>query len=199
YEQENDLQAKRRCDVQIQECNKALKRIESGLPPKSSSHSHAKWPSLRLIQHVYDFGHASLVGKFVLEDKPITAVEINQVLIDGKPYELLAVQEDVHAITIPPGHQLFWLKIAGQSMNQASPTPIHEGDYVLIDHNRLPSNGDIVFAQINHPPTPAERAGIIKRLKGSSLYSESDLSIPPIPLTRVTIKGIVIAIAKPVV
>lgn len=197
YDQESNLAAKSRCDFQIAECRQALHRIENGIPPKSKPvPPSVKWPSLRLIYRVYDFGHASLVGKFVLDDEPITDVEISQVVIENKPHQLFSTQMGTPQITISPDQKLFWLKVAGQSMNRASPTPIEENDYILVDHERLPEQGDIVFAQFKNPPTPDERAGIIKRLKGTSLHSESTQSLPEIPLFWVSIKGVVIAVAK---
>lgn len=82
-------------------------------------------------------------------------------------------------------------------MNISEPTAIEPGDYVLTDTNRQANIGDIVFASLRNPPTPAGRAGVIKRLAGKELRSESTEKIEPIPIAEAKVSGVVIAIAKP--
>jgi hypothetical protein len=82
-------------------------------------------------------------------------------------------------------------------MNAATPIPIMEGDYVLVDMNLSPSLQDIVVAMVLDPTSIEERAGIVKRLTNRGLVSVSTEKNKEYAFEEVDIKGVVIAVAKP--
>lgn len=205
YESENNFKRKADCERQIHECEKNITKIQKGSSSKSTgSQSFGKhgrrqpWPAARINFHVYDFGHASRVGKYVLDDEPISEIEIEEIVISGEPHKLYCAQEGNYEIILTAEGNYRWFCVAGESMNQAEPTAIQPNDYVLADINRNANIGDIVIANLRNPPTPAERAGVIKRLSEDALESESSENIESIPIAEVKISGVVIAIAKPI-
>lgn len=206
YESGNDFKREADCERQIHECKKAIEKIRKESSRKGTeAQSIGKygpkqpWPAARLNFSVYDFGHASRVGKYVLDDEPISEIEIEEIVIGGEPHKLYCAQEGNYEITLTVGGNYRWFCVAGESMNQAEPTAIQPNDYVLADINRNANIGDIVIANLRNPPTPAERAGIIKRFEKEFLKSESSEDIPRIPITEIEkISGVVIAVAKPI-
>jgi hypothetical protein len=205
YEMESDFTSKNTCQCQIKECEEALKKIENNISSSSPETSHQTyqtknlfWPTARIIFGVYDIAHASLVGKYVMDDDLISQIAIEELLIDGKLHKLFSAQTGNFEFTLASGTDYRWLRVSGESMNQATPTAINPDDYVLADLSHSVNNGDIVIASLLNPPTPEERAGVIKRFGGKELRSESKELIDPIPIAEVEIRGVVLAIAKPV-
>jgi hypothetical protein len=150
----------------------------------------------QLIYRVYDIAHASRTGQFVFDDSTINEVIIDTIVIDNLQYSINNVRAG-NQIVLSSGDYR-WLKVAGNSMNRAQPVPITPDDYILVDLDQHPEFGDIVVANLRHSPTPAERAGVVKRFCKEELRSESTESITPIPFTHVDIRGVVIAVAKPI-
>ena len=155
------------------------------------------WPIAQITSGVNDFGHASRVGKYVFDDEQISEMAINEIAFDGINHNLYNLREGTQISTRSSGDYR-WLRVAGNSMNLAEPVPIEPGDYILADLSLSPQIGDIVVANLNNPPTPAERAGVVKRYNNDGVKSESTESIDPIPLAKVNIRGVVLAVAKPV-
>ena len=95
-----------------------------------------------------------------------------------------------------------WLYVVGDSINQASPHPLIEGDCVLVvetDSSGLkPKTNDIVVAALLDPAMSVDRAGVVKKYTRAGLCSVSTQSYPSIPLKKAKVKGIVVAVAKPV-
>lgn len=106
--------------------------------------------------------------------------------------------EGAPIIFTPKTHQ--WFKIDGDSMNQATPIPIEDKDYVLaidlILSSWSPKTGDIVIAGLSSSNTE-ERSGVVKKYTPNGLKSISSYEYSGISLDRVTIRGVVIAVAKP--
>jgi hypothetical protein len=63
------------------------------------------------------------------------------------------------------GQRYGWLKVAGNSMNNANPIPIESGDYVLFIENRNPEDKKIVIASL---PDSLEICLVVKRLVKTS-------------------------------
>lgn len=205
YYSEDNFTDKKECDQHISECKSAIKRIEQDIAPSSAGaqtkNNEAKkqsWPTARIVYGVYDFAHASREGVYVMNDDLINQIGIDELIFDGKIHKIHSAQKGNYEITLTPGKDYRWLRVAGESMNQAGPTSILPDDYVLADINRNANVGDIVIASLQNPPTPAERAGVIKRFGGNELRSESNEKIESIPIAEAKIRGVVIAIAKPV-
>ena len=201
YNAESNFGKEAQCDLYVKKIMKTresfeAKEISTILHPPIAKVLSSLWKRARLIFGVYDIGHASYVGKFVFEDTVLGAVEVEQVVIAGKTYNLHNYRGGTE-IAITSGGDYRWLKVAGISMNKAKPIPIEPDDYVLADLKLAHQPRDIVIANLHNPPTPEERAGVIKRFTLKGLKSESISDIPNIPLSAVDICGVVIAIAKP--
>jgi hypothetical protein len=204
YEAENDFQSKAECEKQIHECVEAIKGIDlnssssnSGNQTQAQKAKKQTWPTAWIRFGIHDFGQASQHGKYVMDDEQISEMTIGEVTINEVVHKLFSAQTGNSAITFIPGRDYRWLRVKGDSMNRATPTTIEPDDYILAELNRNVNVGDIVVASLLNPPTPAERAGLIKRNGGSELRSESEKDIEPIPISEVEIRGVVLAIAKP--
>jgi tetratricopeptide (TPR) repeat protein len=176
YETESDFDSGHTCRCQIKECEDALNAIEQNIASSSSQPSNQTnqpskplWPAASIIFGVRDFAHASRFGKYVMDDDLISEVEIEELVIGGELHHLFAAQTGNHTLTLTKETDYRWLRVAGESMNQAKPTAINPEDYVLADLSRSVNNGDIVIASFRNPPTPEERAGVIKRFGGKDL------------------------------
>jgi hypothetical protein len=205
YEAESKFALKKRSESYIQNIAYTLQLLDGGQtspppPPRAPSvvtvvSDVLKKFLARLTYGVYDVGHASRVGKFVLDDSIISKVEIDRVIIENDPYRIYNCRGGAE-VKITSNGDFRWIKVAGQSMNQAKPVPIDPADYVLIDVNLPREFGQIVFASLSKPPTPEERAGVIKRYSQSGYKSESTENIDSIPLEDAVVRGVVIAVAK---
>ncbi len=149
---------------------------------------------------IYDPVSAGEGGNFIFDSQPQGHASISQLFIDGKPFQIFSMRPAEPAILQPRIYR--WLYVIGDSMNRSTPYPLTEGDCILVmetDSSGLsPKADDIVVAALLEPSGPAERAGVVKRLTSGGLCSESSQAHPPIPLKKVKIKGIVLAVAKPV-
>jgi hypothetical protein len=191
-----------RSDYQkISESKGFINRIQDNIPPRKGKTPEKKPPSsnissARIVYAVKDLGHASREGKFVWDDDYICDMTIDEVQFENIPHKIFNLRGGSQ-ISLVAGRDYRWLRIAGESMNCAKPIPFENGDYILADLHTKPQFGDIVVAKFRNPPTPAERAGAIKRYHERGLVSESTQAIAPIPFLEVDIRGVVIAIAKP--
>jgi hypothetical protein len=149
-----------------------------------------------MVYDVYDLVHAGRAGKFVFDNGPVGRATIDEISFDGVPHQLFNLREGTQ-IRLEAMKDYRWLRVDGYSMNQSHPVPLNHNDYVLVCTNLEPKLGNIVVAALRNPPTHAEGAGVIKRLKENALYSESNQNYDPIPLEKVFIRGVVIAVAKP--
>jgi hypothetical protein len=198
---EGNYDKKAKYQKSLQEITAALNSLAtkqtnpSSDPGKKTGTPHP-WKKASLFFGVQDIAHASHTGKFVFEDASVSAVEVAHVVISGKPHNIYSCRGGT-IIKITSNGDYRWLKVAGLSMNLASPVTIEPEDYVLADLKLAYQPGDIVVANLHDPPTPQERAGVIKRYTPTGLKSESTTSIPLIPLVNADVRGVVIAIAKP--
>ena len=138
-------------------------------------------------------------GEIAYESAPLGDVIIETVIIAGKVYQIHSLRERPEVVLRPAIYR--WLQVQGDSMENAQPVPILEGDCVLSidipggDYN--PRYGDIVIAA-RRTIAGSEGAALIKRFTPDGLCSESHTTYPTIPLRYVSIRGLAIAIAKPV-
>jgi Peptidase S24-like len=203
YEDESNYEKKAQCEEDIRKIQQTLKPLETikalkGLqsPVASVITSFIERFRAYLTYRFYDIGHASLVGKFVFDDAVSGKIEIDRLIIEAKAYLVYNCRSGTE-INLISGGDYRWVKVEGESMNRANPVPIEPNDYVLVDVNVTPTYGQIVFASLVNPPTPAQRAGVIKRYSKNGYKSESSMTpIEPIPLADAAIKGVVIAVAK---
>jgi hypothetical protein len=200
---ENEYDKKNACEAQLGQCKQQLQEIEAALlQAESWPDASPKKPSkvrrrpAQIVYGVFDMVHAGIKGVFVMDDSEISEMAIEEILFDGKKHRVFNLREGRQIKVVPSGRYA-WLRVAGNSMNAAKPVPVEPNDYVLVDFNLQPQNGNLVFAALNDAPTPKERAGVIKRLASDGLYSESSENYGPIPLTKAKLQGVVLAVAKP--
>jgi hypothetical protein len=187
-------------------CIKKARQIptQSKKPQQPSNRTSPKfhqanpaWSPARIIYSVRDFGHANHDPEFDMGDDQISEMSIDAISFDGISHTVYNLRRGAgNQIKLNSSGKYRWLKVAGNSMNRAVPIPLEPGDYVLADLDQEPQIGNIIIANLHNPPTPAERAGVIKRYIRRGLKSESIEPIDPIPLTDADIRGVVIAVAK---
>ena len=175
---------------------KTAKKTDIHVLPKISKANQA-WSPARIIYSVRDFGHANQNPEYDMNEDQISEMSIDAISFDGVGHTVYNLRRGAgNQIKLTSSGNYRWLKVAGNSMNHASPVPIEPGDYALADLDQEPQIGNIVIANLHNPPTPVERAGVIKRYTRKGLNSESIESIDPIPLDEADIRGVVIAVAK---
>ncbi|HDN80566.1 MAG TPA: S24 family peptidase [Chloroflexi bacterium] len=140
----------------------------------------------------------------------------DEVILENKRLTVSSLIPGTHQVKITRGFEYFIARVKGNSMNRASPTPINDGDYVIIkvahfregaegeirDPTQLGiADGDIVAVKLSESP---DEYGILKRFEKrldsefGVLVSESTDSYPEIefdPSTMVII-GKAIAVLK---
>ena len=77
----------------------------------------------------------------------IGQVTIPQVLINSEPHFVKNLRGG-HVVSLASIEKHVVIKITGDSMNAAQPTPIEDGDYVLLRRQNTAQAGDIVVAKI---------------------------------------------------
>jgi repressor LexA len=100
---------------------------------------------------------------------------------------------------------LFVIKAVGESMNRATvqgEDNIEDGDYVIVDSNKQPQNGDYVLSVIDGAANIKKFVKDEKR-REIRLISESTLNIPPIILheddliaSNYTVNGVIARVIK---
>jgi hypothetical protein len=143
--------------------------------------------------------HAGLDGEIAYESTPLGEVIIKTVIIGGRDHQIYSLRDSPELVLRPAVYR--WLQVCGDSMENASPVSIREGDCVLvIDVPRgdyRPRYKDIVVIATKDVDVGFEGAALIKRFTSEGLCSESDTPYAPIPLKDVSIRGLAIAVAKP--
>jgi hypothetical protein len=74
-------------------------------------------------------------------------VEIERVLKDDHPHYIVSLTES-RIVNLMGDKRKYFLQVNGDSMNNARPTPINDGDYVLIISQSDADDNDIVAAEI---------------------------------------------------
>jgi tetratricopeptide (TPR) repeat protein len=185
-------------DARLNPEKKKAKPTPNLRPFRKPLQAKRPWPTAHIVYGVQDFGHATGKPAFGLSDDRVGEMSIDAISFNGESHTLYNPRTGAgDQIKLNSSGNYRWLKVAGNSMNQASPIPIEPGDYALADLDQAPQFGNIVIANLHNPPTPDERAGVIKRYASKGLKSESVEQIDPIPLEYADIRGVVIAIAKP--
>ncbi len=164
--------------------------------------STSLFPSSPMIVGVQSFVVAGQSGTFVFDSQREDDGGIEEITFAGIRHRIYNVRNAGMPIFLH-ARVYRWLRVTGNSMNQANPIPISNNDYVLVVDTQLSDvqaqYGDIVVASI-HSSTDLERAGVIKRYTPNGLRSETDSPTENIsyPLEKIDVRGIVIAVAKPI-
>jgi SOS-response transcriptional repressor LexA len=121
------------------------------------------------------------------------------VWIENREYRLeSATARRVITINPDPKVGYSFIRVEGDSMIEAVPNPIMNGDYVLVWITPVPDNERIVVATYRDPQT-GDVTGAVKLKRSDGLHSKnSTKNYPVVPLETVkSYVGEVIAIAKP--
>lgn len=182
--------------LKASQSNKQEPKNEMPIPvPVKSPSSNAG----TLIFPVFDPVCAGTTGHFIFDSEPQGQLSLGELTINEKPFRIYSLKNNEPVFLHPRIYR--WMLVTGDSMNQAHPYPLNEGDCLLIvetDSDGLsPRSGDIVVAALLDPSSSAERAGVVKRYSPAGLRSESSQAYPSIPFKKVKVKGIVLAVAKP--
>jgi tetratricopeptide (TPR) repeat protein len=160
----------------------------------------AVYPPRPVIFPIYDPVSAGKGGDFIFDSEPQGQASILELVIDEKPFRVYSMREKEPAILQPRIYR--WLYVVGDSMNLANPYPLLKGDCILVVETESsglsPKSNDIVVAALLDPAGSADRAGVVKKYTNEGLCSVSTMDYPVIPLKKARVKGIVVAVAKPV-
>jgi hypothetical protein len=201
FDSQGDYDKKKRIVGYLKKINGLLKsmgqKVAVNPKPPPRPVQPPSWSSARLTVGVHDIGHASKVGIFVMDDAIISKAEVENLKFDNISYNIYNLRGGVD-VKLNSANEYRWLKVAGVSMNRANPIPIEPGNFILVNLSIAPQIGDIIVARFKNPPTKEERAGAVKRYTVAGLASESRLAIPVISLDEIELRGVVIAVAKPI-
>lgn len=119
-----------------------------------------RWVSCQVSESIPAGGF----GPTGFDPNPLGFLEISQVLIEDEPYDVFSVRRpssrrNVADISSQNRYQTVY--VTGTSMNAAKPTPIMEGDFVLIESRPVVDDNEIVVAGI----VGQDERATIKRLK----------------------------------
>lgn len=134
----------------------------------------------------------------IVDDPDKERVAFEGLEIHGEFYSAYSLTDDFD-INIVPGKTYFLLKVTGDSMNNASPVNIEDGDYVLMIQQKTAETGDIVAAEINNMDHAATLKKYFKKEKQHILRPESKNSESQGHFTFTNdfvIRGIAIAVLK---
>ena len=130
-------------------------------PASSSSASSMdilKWLSIPVSDSVPAGGFGA-VG-YDLENTPLGVTEV---FIEDEPYSVHSLRGNAqrwNEIVINSTERYHTIRVTGNSMNNSKPTPIRNGDYILVRLQSHARDNDIVIANLNEP----DPLGTVKRL-----------------------------------
>ncbi len=103
-------------------------------------------------------------GPVGFDPNPSGHLEITEVLIDNEPYKVFSMKRislQRNTVNIMPSLEYKTVRVKGTSMNAAQPTPLNDGDYILVRLQNMAIDNDIVVAGIFEFDTSAT----VKRLR----------------------------------
>lgn len=95
-----------------------------------------------------------------LEKAPLGVTEV---FIEDEPYSVQSIRRNaqrMNSVVINPAERYHTVRVTGNSMNNATPIPIENGDYILVRVQNNAKDNDIVVANLNDPSP----LGTVKRL-----------------------------------
>ncbi len=126
-------------------------------------------------------------------------VTIDQVFINNEPHFVKNLRGG-HIISLASIEKHVVIKITGNSMNASEPTPIEDGDYVLLRRQNTAQAGDIVVAKILDPATRSALTTIKRFLVDGHPLLKAESTDPNYGKLdeEFKIDGLAIAVFKPV-
>ena len=142
---------------------------------------------------------------------PVDFMNTEKVRISDKDYYIVSLLRGSQIVNLLSERHFYLLRVTGNSMNQCSPEPIEDGDYVVMREQRTANNGDIVAAVIIDDQGENERRATLKRfaVQEGKIFLKPESDDPefqkPVYTNRifeqlddeVQIRGVAIAVLKP--
>jgi hypothetical protein len=126
--------------------------------PSASSMDILKWLSIPVSDSVPAGGFGA-VG----HDPEKAPLGVTEVFIEDEPYSVNSIRrnaQQMNSVVINPAERYHTVRVTGNSMNDAKPIPIENGDYILVRLQNNARDNDIVIANLNDPSP----RGTVKRL-----------------------------------
>ncbi len=123
------------------------KSAEPSSEPSFFEGDTLRWVSCQVSESVPAGGF----GPTGFDPNPLGFLEISEILIEDEPYQVYSVRRlsaRQNAVNISSQSQYQTVYVTGTSMNAASPIPIEEGDYVLVQVQPDFEDNEIVVAGI---------------------------------------------------
>ncbi len=195
------IQIKRRLENNVQgdggRTFESKSKSESPSPPPPN---YLPWRRSQIIFPVQNQIRAGREGNFIFESQPDFDAILDELAFNEEIHYFYNLREEGNPVFFNP-KVYRWFRIEGNSMNQVDPIPIMHEDYVLAIDLSLSSIdvqlGSIVVAEL-YNPLPNERAGVLKKYTANGLASRSSEEYPIIPLDEASIRGVAVAVAKPI-
>lgn len=110
----------------------------------------------------------------------------------GAPIETVEAPEELDlASLVPPGREVYALRVKGNSMIEDS---IRDGDLVLVENRKQAHNGEIVVAVL--PEGEATLKRFYREKDGSFRLQPANSEMQPIRTREVEIRGVVLAVLR---
>lgn len=122
--------------------------------------------TLKLMAYAVNTGSVPAGGFRPISSDPdhVGFLEVTEVLIENEPHRVYSTKRthlSQHPVNISPAQEYKIIRVRGTSMNAAQPTPINDGDYILVRIQETARENDIVVAGIFTIDTEAT----VKRLR----------------------------------
>jgi SOS-response transcriptional repressor LexA len=90
--------------------------------------------------------------------EPVEFMEVNQVQLGGREYRIVSLIRGKKVVHLPLEQRFYILRVHGNSMNNATPEPIEDGDYVIMREQQTADDQEIVAAEIVSGDNKDDRA-----------------------------------------
>ena len=121
----------------------------SDIPPSPPSRMKSKSKGKKhLLQDLPVIGQIQAGAPLGVLPDTSDFMEVDQVILESKKYYIVSLLHDRKIVNLSPKQNFYVLHVRGNSMNQATPEPIENGDYVILRQQNTADSGDIVAAEI---------------------------------------------------
>jgi SOS-response transcriptional repressor LexA len=212
-----DQEIRNWCKVVEKEMIKAINTgsINSSPPPAPSITNISSEKKANIRQHILQT--LPVIGKIPagmpLDVLPTTEdyLNIDKVSINDQDYQVVSLLRGEKIVNIPPGSCFYVMQVYGNSMNDCSPEPIEDGNYVILREQHMADNGEIVAAIIIKDEGEGERLATLKRyvVRDGKIFLKPESKDPkfqkPVYMSRVfdklddevQIRGVAVGVLKP--
>jgi SOS-response transcriptional repressor LexA len=200
----NDVQWYANVQQEMEEAIKYAADHNAPPPPKIKPRSNGK---KHLLQTLPVIGRIPAGTPLNILPDAASFMEVDEVILENKRYHIVSLFHDKKVVNLHTRQRFYILHVNGNSMNQATPEPIENGDYVILREQTTAESGDIVAAEI----VGVDDRATLKRFKidSGTFFLMPESADPefkkPIYLDhiftqfddRFYIRGVAIAVLKP--